>query len=75
MRMMPQLVASSVPSPCRNICKVARGICTGCGRTLDEIAAWPTAPDPERRAIVARAGDRIRKPEVKRGLGAAGGSR
>jgi uncharacterized protein len=58
---MPELVASIVPSPCRNICKVARGICTGCGRTLDEIAAWPTAPDPERWAIIRRAGDRIRE--------------
>jgi predicted Fe-S protein YdhL (DUF1289 family) len=57
---MPPVVASTVPSPCRNICKVARGICTGCGRTLDEIAAWPTAPDFERRAIIRRADDRIR---------------
>jgi predicted Fe-S protein YdhL (DUF1289 family) len=57
---MSTLVASSVPSPCRNICKVARGLCTGCGRTLDEIAAWPTAPDFERRAIIRRAEDRIR---------------
>jgi predicted Fe-S protein YdhL (DUF1289 family) len=57
---MPTLVASSVPSPCRNICVVKRGICTGCGRSLDEIAAWPTAPDPERRAIIHRAEARIR---------------
>jgi hypothetical protein len=58
---MRELVASLVPSPCRNICTVKRGVCTGCGRTLDEIAAWPTAPDPERRAIVARAKARIRR--------------
>lgn len=57
---MPELVASSVPSPCRNICVVKRGICTGCGRTLDEIAAWPTAGNAERRAIVLRA--EVRKP-------------
>jgi hypothetical protein len=56
---MPDLVASLVASPCRNICVVKRGLCTGCGRTLDEIAAWPTAPDPERRAIVARATARL----------------
>ncbi|MFN7399085.1 MAG: DUF1289 domain-containing protein [Sandaracinobacter sp.] len=59
---MPPLVASSVPSPCRNICVVKKGICTGCGRTLDEIAAWPTALDSERRAIVGRASGRIRMP-------------
>lgn len=56
---MSGLVASEVASPCRNICKVSRGLCIGCGRTLDEIAAWPTAPDPERRAIVARASARL----------------
>lgn len=56
---MPELVASQVASPCRNICVVKRGLCTGCGRTLDEIAAWPTAADPERRAIVARAAHRL----------------
>jgi predicted Fe-S protein YdhL (DUF1289 family) len=59
---MPDLVASMVASPCRNICKVKRGLCIGCGRTLDEIAAWPTAPDPERRAISARAALRIHRP-------------
>jgi predicted Fe-S protein YdhL (DUF1289 family) len=58
---MPELVASTVPSPCRNICAVKGGVCTGCGRTLDEIAAWPTAPDDERRAIVGRARLRIRR--------------
>ena len=56
---MPNPVPSNVPSPCRNICEVQRGLCTGCGRTLDEIAAWPTAPDDVRRAIVQRAAARI----------------
>lgn len=58
-RVMPEPVASVVASPCRNICKVARGLCTGCGRTLDEIAAWPTAADAERRAIRMRAAERM----------------
>lgn len=56
---MAELAASAVPSPCRNICKVKKGLCTGCGRTLDEIAAWPTAPDELRRAIRQRAAARI----------------
>ena len=55
---MPELVASSVASPCRNICVVKRGLCTGCWRTLDEIAHWPTACDAERRAIRMRADSR-----------------
>lgn len=58
---MPELVASAVPSPCRNICRLKRGICVGCGRTPDEIAAWPTADDDSRRAIIQRASERIRR--------------
>jgi predicted Fe-S protein YdhL (DUF1289 family) len=56
---MPELVASQIASPCRNVCIVSKGLCTGCGRTLAEIAAWPTAPDPERMAIVRRAKQRL----------------
>lgn len=48
-----------VPSPCRNICKVRRGICTGCGRTLAEIEAWPAADDTRRRAIRDAAQQRL----------------
>ncbi|WP_448578893.1 DUF1289 domain-containing protein [Thermaurantiacus sp.] len=51
--------ASLVPSPCRNICQLKRGICIGCGRTGEEIAAWPTASDPVRLQIRARADARL----------------
>lgn len=28
-------------SPCRRLCQLsARRVCTGCGRTVDEIAGW-----------------------------------
>lgn len=56
---MAELAASAVPSPCRNICKVKKGLCIGCGRTPDEIAAWPAAADDLRRAIRQRAAARI----------------
>jgi hypothetical protein len=58
---MPDLVASAVPSPCRNICRVKRNVCVGCGRTLAEIEAWPTTTDDERRAMIERAKARIRR--------------
>ena len=47
-----------VPSPCINVCVMdARtGLCTGCQRTLDEIAAWSGLDDAERRAVWARIG-------------------
>jgi predicted Fe-S protein YdhL (DUF1289 family) len=36
----------------------ARGVCEGCGRTMDEISAWPAAPDAVRRSILAVAATR-----------------
>lgn len=46
----------TIASPCVNVCRVNRrkGLCEGCFRTLAEIAAWPTATDNERRAILAQ---------------------
>jgi predicted Fe-S protein YdhL (DUF1289 family) len=45
-----------IPSPCIGVCRLdpASGLCAGCMRTLDEIAAWPAASDAERLAIVQR---------------------
>jgi predicted Fe-S protein YdhL (DUF1289 family) len=45
----------SVPSPCINICRMnpATGWCEGCLRTIDEIAGWSRASEPERRRILA----------------------
>ena len=43
-------------SPCVKICRVdpAAQICTGCGRTLAEIAAWSLLDEAQRRAILQR---------------------
>ena len=42
-----------VPSPCISVCRMdpASGLCAGCLRTLDEIAAWGSLGDDARRAI------------------------
>ncbi len=42
-------------SPCIKVCVVDRdrGQCTGCGRTLAEIAGWWTMRDDEKRAVLA----------------------
>ena len=52
--------ATPVPSPCVNICKIDpyTGMCHGCRRTLDEIAAWSRADDTAKRAIWARLAER-----------------
>ncbi|MCR0982935.1 DUF1289 domain-containing protein [Roseomonas populi] len=49
----------AVPSPCTGLCRLDEGkVCLGCGRSIAEIAAWPSASETERRAILARAAGR-----------------
>ncbi|MGY2047051.1 DUF1289 domain-containing protein [Methylobacterium sp. JK268] len=42
-------------TPCTRICVLdpRSGLCEGCGRTRDEIAAWGALSEPERRRIMA----------------------
>jgi uncharacterized protein len=44
---------ATVPSPCINVCRMdsASGLCEGCLRTLDEIAAWGAMSDDDKRAV------------------------
>jgi hypothetical protein len=63
--LVADLLPSAVRSPCRNICRVKRGLCMGCGRTLAEIERWPSASDPERRSIAAAAAGRLASPPRK----------
>ncbi len=46
-------MSTPVPSPCINVCRMseATGLCEGCFRTLDEIAAWSRFDDAEKRAV------------------------
>ena len=47
-------------SPCIRVCAVnASGVCTGCGRTLEEIAGWQGMSEGERRATNRRARARL----------------
>lgn len=39
-------------TPCIGICRVERGHCVGCLRTLAEIAAWGGLSEPERLLII-----------------------
>jgi uncharacterized protein len=42
-------------TPCVKICTFdpLHGLCSGCGRTLEEIAQWSDMSDAERRRIMA----------------------
>lgn len=46
-------MSAGVPSPCISVCRMdARsGLCEGCARTLDEIAAWSVMDDVEKQAV------------------------
>lgn len=41
-------------SPCIKLCRIdpGRGLCLGCLRTLDEIAAWSRMTPAARRAVM-----------------------
>ena len=42
-----------VPSPCTDVCRIANGtgLCEGCFRTLDEIAAWSRMDEDGKRSV------------------------
>jgi predicted Fe-S protein YdhL (DUF1289 family) len=47
-------------SPCINVCVIdaTTGFCSGCGRSLAEIAAWTAMTDGERRRIMGELASR-----------------
>ncbi len=44
-----------IASPCINVCKMddQTGLCSGCFRTIEEIAAWAGIDDSRRLVILA----------------------
>ena len=47
-------------SPCIEVCRLNErtGLCEGCWRSLDEISAWRSASESDRRAILRRVAER-----------------
>ena len=56
--------ADDVASPCINVCRMSpdTGLCEGCLRTLDEIAAWSAMSSEEKRAVLAQLAKRGSRP-------------
>lgn len=54
-------------SPCILVCSIdmKTGYCFGCGRTRDEIGAWTTYSDQQRREIMAGLPARLETVERK----------
>lgn len=68
---MPADMAEAAPtpvSPCLGICLMdpATRTCRGCLRTIEEIAGWYSASNPEKRAILARLAERRAATEARR---------
>ena len=65
-------MSMKLPSPCIGVCRLdpAEGVCIGCLRTIDEIAAWPDASPAEQFQIVLQL--RIRRRQ--RGISSAADS-
>lgn len=64
LRRAPRALASTgdVGSPCVSVCRMdADGLCEGCLRRLDEIAAWSGMDDAGRRAVWVRVLERARQ--------------
>ena len=50
-----------VASPCISVCEMMpeAGVCAGCFRTLDEIAAWGRMSDEDKRQVWALIAQRL----------------
>ena len=56
----------SVDSPCIQVCKLNdTGVCIGCFRTIDEIAAWPGMNDSQKRRVIATLSQRSQTANVR----------
>lgn len=53
-----------VPSPCIQVCRIdpRTGICVGCRRTMDEIAAWPTLDRAGKERVLREIAERENDP-------------
>jgi uncharacterized protein len=51
-----------ISSPCTKVCVIdsVSGLCSGCGRTLGEIATWGSLSEAERLAIMATLSERMK---------------
>jgi hypothetical protein len=54
-------MTARLPSPCKDICKLdaSASICTGCGRTIGEIAEWGSATASRQHEIVRQSSTRL----------------
>jgi predicted Fe-S protein YdhL (DUF1289 family) len=65
----------TVASPCIGVCQLdPASVCTGCGRSIGEIAEWSTASPGRQRDIVTAARGRVVARESQAAGWIGGGS-
>jgi predicted Fe-S protein YdhL (DUF1289 family) len=59
---------TAMTTPCIKVCVLdpANGLCTGCGRDIDEIARWSQMTDDERARIMAALPQRLAQLGARR---------
>ena len=59
-----ETLARDLPSPCTSVCRIEAdsGLCAGCLRTLDEVAAWSRMDDAGKRQVWRTIGLRANLP-------------
>jgi uncharacterized protein len=55
-----RMTGTPVPSPCTSVCTMSAqtGLCTGCLRTIEEIAGWGQMTDAQKKAVLGLISDR-----------------
>jgi predicted Fe-S protein YdhL (DUF1289 family) len=58
-----------IESPCVGVCTIdhARALCSGCGRTVPEIAGWRQLTPEQRRMVMADLPGRLSKGRSRKG--------
>ena len=56
----------TIESPCRQVCRLGSdGLCDGCGRSVDEIAAWIGLSAVRRAEVMKRVRDWVTRDPAK----------
>jgi uncharacterized protein len=43
-----------IKSPCIDVCITREGVCIGCYRTTEEMAAWPTMSEQQKQEVLEK---------------------
>lgn len=58
----------TIKSPCKQVCTVEDGVCIGCHRNLDEIEAWISLTDEQKKNILRKSVRRKKEKSMNKPL-------